>query len=80
MTDGDCSYPSQGIKVLKQLQAQNPGRLRYSGIELASKVEMLKTIAHELKGSSGIAYNAEQLTDLFLESIEVIEYREPNQR
>jgi hypothetical protein len=36
----------------------------------------MKTIATELKGTTGVAYNPEQLTELFKKSVEVIQYRE----
>ncbi len=36
----------------------------------------MKEIASELKGTTGSAYNPEELTNLFFKSIEVIEYRE----
>lgn len=33
MTDGEDSYPIEGIKALKQLQINNPKMLNYVGIE-----------------------------------------------
>lgn len=36
----------------------------------------MNTIAVELKGTTGVAYNPEELTDLFIKSIEIIEYKE----
>jgi len=36
----------------------------------------MKAIANDLNGKTGVAYNAEELTGLFLKSIEIIEYRE----
>ena len=32
----------------------------------------MKTMAAELNGTTGVAYNPEQLTDLFKKSVEVI--------
>jgi hypothetical protein len=63
---------------LKKHQLDHPGKLKYVGIEFNSSSQVLKTIAVELKGISGVAYNPEQLTDLFLKSIEVIDYNEPS--
>ena len=76
MTDGGARYPASGMNSLRKLQADHPGKLRYSGIEFSTHVPILKTIAAELNGKTGVAFNAEELTDLFLKSIEVIEYRE----
>lgn len=36
----------------------------------------MKKIATELKGKSGVARNAEELTSQFAAGIEIIEYRE----
>ena len=36
----------------------------------------MKKIASELKGTTGVAYNPGQLTELFKKSVEVIQYRE----
>jgi hypothetical protein len=36
----------------------------------------MNTIAADLKGKSSVAYNPDDLTVLFMKSIEVIEYRE----
>ena len=76
MTDGYAPYPSNSIKKLKNIQANHPGKLHYAGIELASDVKDLKEIASQLKGKTGVAYNPEELTELFIRSIEVVEYRE----
>ena len=78
MTDGGASYPTSGIQALKKLQSNYPNKMKYAGIEFNSNVGVMKTICQELKGQTGVAYNPEQLTDLFSKSIEVIEYREKN--
>ncbi len=69
MTDGGASYPSAGIQSLKKLQTSFIDRLKYAGIEFNSNVSVMKTICSELKGTTGVAYNPEQLTTLFMSSI-----------
>ena len=76
MTDGGASYPSNGIQALRNLQSRYPNKMKYAGIEFNSNVPVMNTICQELKGQTGVAYNPEQLTDLFYKSLEVIEYRE----
>ena len=76
MTDGGASYPSNGIQALKRLQTSNPNKLKYAGIEFNSNVQVMKTICTQLKGTTGVAYNPEQLTDLFFKSIEVVPSRQ----
>ena len=39
----------------------------------------MKLISNELKGQSGVAYNPEQLSDLFEKSIEVVAYLEKDE-
>jgi hypothetical protein len=58
------------------LQADNPGKLHYAGIEFGGKVPLMDIIAADLKGKSNIAYTPEDLTVLFMKSIEAIDYRE----
>ena len=76
MTDGGASYPSKGIAALQKLQKFYPNKLKYAGIQLNCKAQVMKTIATELKGKTGVAYNPDQLTELFKRSVEVIQYRE----
>ena len=76
MTDGGASLPSNGIKIMKDLQTRYPNKLKYAGIQLNSSVSVMKVIATELKGNTGNAYNPEELTKLFAQSIEVVPNRE----
>ncbi len=76
MADGETSYPTEGIRALKKLQADNPEKLYYAGIEFGGKLHVMNIIAAELKGKSNIAYTPEDLTVLFMKSIEAIDYRE----
>jgi hypothetical protein len=76
MTDGGSSYPTAGVQKLRNIQANNPNKFKYAGIEFNNGSQVMKDIARDLNGKTGVAYNAEELTGLFLKSIEIIEYRE----
>jgi hypothetical protein len=41
-------------------------------------MRVMDDMATALQGKSNVAYSPDQLTDLFMKSIEVIEYREKN--
>ena len=66
----------QGIKILMDLHTKFPNKLKYAGIEFDSNVPVMKTIATQLNGTTNTAYNPEELTKLFMKSIDVVEYRE----
>ena len=76
MTDGGASLPNAGIQALKQLQRDNPNRLKYAGIEFGCSNQVMTIIKNELKGTTGTAYKPEELTELFKKSIEVINHQE----
>ena len=59
MTDGGASYPSAGIKALKDLMVKHPNKFKYAGIEFNINAPVMKTIAAELNGKTGTAYNPE---------------------
>ena len=59
MTDGQSSYPDAEIAKLSKLQKDNPNMLKFSGIEFGKQCPLMTKIADELKGKTGVAYNAE---------------------
>lgn len=59
MTDGQSSYPAAEIDKLSKLQKDNPNMLKFSGIEFGKQCPLMTKIADELKGKTGVAYNAE---------------------
>ena len=75
MTDGGASYPTNGVQALKSLQMVHPNKLHYSGIQFNCNQQVMKLIATQLKGTSGIAYNPDQLSTLFKRSIQIVEFK-----